>query len=207
MGDAERVAAYIDGFNLYFGMKNKGWRRYYWLNVHLLAKNLLKANQTLILTKYFTSRITTSDSNKFRRQNDYIEALSNIKDLEIYYGKYKIIETICPKCGSKLKTPKEKMTDVNIATHLMKDAYQDIFDAALLITGDSDLVEPVKIISELFPKKRVIVAFPPGRVAIDLKNAVHSSFVVGRKNISISQLDEHVTKEDGCILTRPNEWK
>ena len=127
--------------------------------------------------------------------------------MEIFYGKYKIIETICPKCGSKLKTPKEKMTDVNIATHLMKDAYQDIFDAALLITGDSDLVEPVKIISELFPKKRVIVAFPPGRVAIDLKNAVHSSFVVGRKNISISQLDEHVTKEDGCILTRPNEWK
>lgn len=25
-----RVIAYIDGFNLYFGLKSKGWKRYYW---------------------------------------------------------------------------------------------------------------------------------------------------------------------------------
>ena len=27
----ERVIAYIDGFNLYFGLKAKGWRQFYWL--------------------------------------------------------------------------------------------------------------------------------------------------------------------------------
>ncbi|MCW8197075.1 NYN domain-containing protein [Verminephrobacter aporrectodeae subsp. tuberculatae] len=26
-----RVITYIDGFNLYFGLRSKGWRRYYWL--------------------------------------------------------------------------------------------------------------------------------------------------------------------------------
>ncbi len=28
----DRVIVYIDGFNLYFGLKSKGWRRYFWLN-------------------------------------------------------------------------------------------------------------------------------------------------------------------------------
>ena len=54
----ERVIAYIDGFNLYYGLKSSGWRRYYWLNIQRLVQNLLKPNQRLILTKYFTSRIS-----------------------------------------------------------------------------------------------------------------------------------------------------
>ena len=37
-----RVIAYIDGFNLYFGLKSQGWQRYFWLNVQSLATNLLK---------------------------------------------------------------------------------------------------------------------------------------------------------------------
>lgn len=32
------------------------------------------------------------------------------------------------------------MTDVNIAVEMMRDAFQDRFDAALLISADSDLV-------------------------------------------------------------------
>ena len=39
----ERVIVYIDGFNLYFGLKSKGWKRYYWLNLQKLAIKLLKA--------------------------------------------------------------------------------------------------------------------------------------------------------------------
>jgi hypothetical protein len=33
----ERVIAYVDGFNLYFGLKSKGWQRYFWLNIPALA--------------------------------------------------------------------------------------------------------------------------------------------------------------------------
>jgi len=32
----DRVITYIDGFNLYFGLKSKDWQRYYWLNLQLL---------------------------------------------------------------------------------------------------------------------------------------------------------------------------
>jgi uncharacterized LabA/DUF88 family protein len=54
-----RVIAYIDGFNLYFGLKSSRWDRYLWLNVQNLAGNLLKPDQTLIHTKYFTARVSS----------------------------------------------------------------------------------------------------------------------------------------------------
>ena len=36
----ERIIAYIDGFNLYFGLRAKGWKRYYWLNLRAMCENL-----------------------------------------------------------------------------------------------------------------------------------------------------------------------
>mgnify|MGYP006892872337 CR=1 FL=1 len=44
-GKQERVIAYIDGFNLYFGMKQGGWNDSLWLNVQKLASSLLKPSQ------------------------------------------------------------------------------------------------------------------------------------------------------------------
>jgi len=37
-----RVITYIDGFNLYFGLKSQGWERFLWLDVQALSRNLLK---------------------------------------------------------------------------------------------------------------------------------------------------------------------
>jgi hypothetical protein len=37
-----RVIAYIDGFNLYFGLTSQGWERFLWLDVQALSRNLLK---------------------------------------------------------------------------------------------------------------------------------------------------------------------
>lgn len=55
------------------------------------------------------------------------------------------------------------MTDVNIATQILIDAYQDKYDMAMLISGDSDLVPPIKAMHKIFNKKRVFVVFPPKR--------------------------------------------
>ncbi len=42
-----QVGAYIDGFNLYFGMKNRRWKRYYWLNVEKYVRCFLKQDDRL----------------------------------------------------------------------------------------------------------------------------------------------------------------
>src|SRR3989304_4835741 len=70
----ERVIVYIDGFNLYFGICDKGWRRYLWLDLPALATRLLTPGQQLVATKYFTARVR-ADPGKIRRQSTYLQAL------------------------------------------------------------------------------------------------------------------------------------
>ena len=99
------------------------------------------------------------------------------------------------------------MTDVNIATEILKDAYQDKFDVALLISADSDLVPPIKTVKELFSKKRIAIAFPPDRWSADLTNSADKSFVISRARIAKSVFPEEVKKQDGYILRCPSSWK
>lgn len=135
--------AYIDGFNLYFGLKEKKWNQFYWLNLLKLSELLLKENQQLIKVKYFTSKVRNNPE-KEKRQRTYIEALETLDNFEIFYGKYQDNFFECKRCGIKYSTPNEKMTDVNIAVEMLSDAYANAYDAALLISGDSDLIPPIK---------------------------------------------------------------
>ena len=202
----ERLIAYVDGFNLYFGLKSKGWHRYYWLNIQLLIQNLLKPEQELLRTKYFTARIT-SPPDKQRRQSTYIEALETLRDFQILYGKYQLNPRSCTHCGFQDKVPNEKMTDVNIAVEILKDAYQDKFDVALLVSADSDLVPPVRAVRQLFLHKRVVLASPPNRWSADLAASADKSFVISRARIARSLFPEEVKKADGYVLRCPPSWK
>ncbi|MHB8335805.1 MAG: NYN domain-containing protein [Ignavibacteriaceae bacterium] len=202
----ERVIAYIDGFNLYFGLKSKGWKRYYWLNQKLMIQNLLKSDQELVFTKYFSSRVSFPPD-KVKRQGDYLEALMTLSDFQIYYGKYQMNKQACRRCGNIQYVPNEKMTDVNIAVEILKDAYQDKFDTALLISADSDLSAPVKAIKELFPVKKIIIAFPPNRSSFALTKLASAFINIGRRTFAKSIFPDALKKSDGFILQKPNEWQ
>jgi uncharacterized LabA/DUF88 family protein len=204
-----RVIAYIDGFNLYFGMREKGWRRYYWLDVHCLAQRLLKPHQELAAVRYFTSRVSASpsDPNQAKRQGVYIEALETLAGTSLHYGHYLTKTVKCFKCGAEWRTNEEKMTDVNIAIALMEDAFLDALDTALLISGDSDLVGPVVQVKKLYPNKSVVIAFPPERTSARLRQEADDSFVIGRKVLKESQLPDEIRKPNGFILKRPDSWR
>lgn len=202
----ERVIAYIDRFNFYFGLKSKGWQRYYWLNLQELARSLLLPSQRLASTKYFTARIS-APPDKQRRQALYIEALQTFVGLDIFYGKYQLNPRRCRRCGSRDAVPNEKMTDVNIAVELIGDAFQDTFDTAILMSADSDLTAPLTAIRRLLPHKRVVVAFPPGRSSLDLANVADAYFTIGRGRIARSLFPPEVRKPDGFVLTCPPSWR
>ena len=204
----QRVIAYIDGFNLYFGMKEKAWSRYLWLNIQALATNLLKPDQQLVRSKYFTSRVsgTIRDPDKPKRQNAYLEALQTLKDFDIFYGHYLPKTVECFRCGAKWTAHEEKMTDVNIAVSLLLDAYDNAFDTAILITGDSDLTAPITEMRKRFPQKRLVVAFPPARESVVLRKAAQASFIIGRKKLADSQFPVEVVKSDGFKLKCPPSW-
>ena len=202
----ERVIAYVDGFNLYFGIRDKGWRRYYWLDIQTMVKYLLKSHQMLEYTKYFTSRVFDNPK-KQKRQNTFLEALMTLSDFEMFFGKYIINRLTCTKCNFILSIPNEKMTDVNIATEMLTDAFKDRFDTALLISADSDLKRPLVAIRSLFPNKKILVAFPPERRSWDLRNIAHGFISIGEYELRNSQFPDVIVKPAGYILRRPEEWK
>ena len=204
----ERVIVYVDGFNLYYGMRAKGWRRYYWLDICRLAENLLKTSQVLAEVRYFTARIYSHDGNKSKskRQKTYLEALETLTALHIFDGHYLAKERKCRNCGAIWITHEEKMTDVNIAVQLLCDAQDDLFDTAIIISGDSDITPPVNAIRDRYPEKRVTIAFPPERYSSQLAGAATAFFRIGRKKLKDSQLPDEVVKQEGIILRRPGEW-
>lgn len=202
----QRVITYVDGFNLYYGLRSKNWRRYYWLNLRELSLRLLKPDQHLVCVKYFTARISYPPD-KVDRQNSFIEALETLPDLYIFYGKYQVNPQICPSCGATSYVPGEKMTDVNIAVEILTDAYQNLFDTAILISADSDLNGPVQAIRRLFPERRILAAFPPNRTSWELRKSVNAYFTIGRALFKGSQFPDEIQKSDGYVLKRPENWR
>ena len=149
--------------------------------------------------------LTTNDPEKQKRQSTYIEALESI-GVKVYYGHYQRGTIECNRCGNIWPTYSEKMTDVNIATQIIIDAYKDNYDMAMLVSGDSDLVPPMKAIHENFKQKRVFVAFPPKRHNSSVSLVAKGSMTIGRKKLAVSQLPNEVQKSDGYMLRKPSEW-
>jgi len=200
----ERVIAYIDGYNLYFGLREKGWKRFYWLNLQKLAEQFLKQSQTLMETKYFTAIVKHPDD-KRRRQQVFLDALQTLPNFSFFYGHFLADSITCRQCGHTYTTFHEKMTDVNISVELLKDAFQDHFDIALLISADSDLVSPVRTVRQLFPAKRVVSIFPPGRFSQALKKVSTGVLHIGHVELAKSLFPDEVIK-NGIVLRRPSAW-
>ena len=204
----ERVAVYIDGFNLFYGMRAKGWQRYYWLNLRSFAENLLRPHHCFQIVRYFTARVfpDADDPGKETRQTTYLEALATLPDLSIHYGYFLPKELKCFNCGNVRQTYEEKMTDVNISVALLNDAQDDLFDTAMIVSADSDLVGPVQSVLERYPTKRVIIAFPPKRSSFNLRGVASAHFIIGQDKLRRSQLPDQVTRADGFALNRPSSW-
>ena len=82
---AERLVAYIDGFNLYYGLRDARLRGSRWLDLHGVCTSLLKPSQQLEFVRYFTTRVR-GDPHAARRQSVYIDALLAREGIEIDFG-------------------------------------------------------------------------------------------------------------------------
>jgi len=204
----QRVISYVDGFNLYFGLKSKSWKRYYWLNLCALSSAFLKPKQQFQHCHYFTARIRHAGGNSqdVRRQSIWLDALDTLPDLTSHYGHYLPKVQTCHQCHATWTRHEEKMTDVNIATQLLVDAYENNFDTAIVVSADSDLTAPIQHIRQRFADKRVIVAFPPGRRSDQLKRTANGSFVIGQDKLRRSLMPTTITTATGHRLHQPAEW-
>ena len=201
-----RVHAYIDGFNLYHGLKSKRWRRYYWLDLWKLCEGFLREGQTLVGVSYFTARVK-SPRQSLERQAVYLEALATHRPQMLQvFGHYLAKTVTCRQCASSWPKHEEKMTDVNIACQLLAGAIDDAWDTAVLVSGDSDLTPPIEIVRERYPAKRVIVAQPPARRSQQLIEAAHGTFVIGQDRLKRCPLPLNLRNAQGHPILRPEDW-
>lgn len=207
------VIAYIDGFNLYRGMRESNLRHLLWLDLLAIGRNLCPAGYELSQVKYFTSRILNlkqrgdpqykEEEASRKRQSDYLDALRAI-GVSIFEGRFKRRYVTCRRCGDTWIKPEEKMSDVNLATQLLADAFRRSIHAALVVSGDADLVPPIRmVVAEIgLP---VIVAFPPKRILDDLQRAATGVLHLNTSLLKQCQLPNEINS-DGHIIKRPAKW-
>ncbi len=114
-----QVRAYIDGFNLYHGLRQDG-RRYLWLDLDALAVSLFKPGQRLDSVQHFTARVRNDPPAK-QRQADYLDALSAYSPrVTVVEGRFQRKTQSCKQCRAEWTTYEEKETDVSIAVTLVE---------------------------------------------------------------------------------------
>ncbi len=144
---------YVDGFNFYYRVV-KG-TNYKWLDFSALCRHLLPKHDIQKI-KYFTAHVSArpNDPDIPARQQVYLRALRTIPNLEIILGHFIQKEVRLPvartdptRFETVIRT-EEKGSDVNLASHMLNDGYKHLYKAAVVITDDSDLAEPMRMIRQ-----------------------------------------------------------
>jgi uncharacterized LabA/DUF88 family protein len=202
-----RVVAYIDGFNLYHGLRAKHARRYLWLDLQALCGSLLLPNQHLTRIKYFTAAVRRQPGSQ-RRQQTYWNALdAHCSCLRIELGRFQEKLVRCHSCRTVWRSHEEKETDVGIAVALVEDAANKAFDTALLLSADSDLCPAIRAVRRIHPPAKLVAAFPPARRSDDLRRNVDTSFMIAERKLRRSLLPAQVKGPGGVVFTQPSSWK
>ncbi len=199
-----RAAFYFDGCNVHQGLREGQLRKFYWLSLSDFALSFLSENQKLVSVKYFTARVT-GDAGKNKRHSTYIEALQSHGGVEVIEGKFQMEPFRCGNCSVRRSIPKEKQTDVNIATAMVVDAFLDLWDTAFLVSGDADLAPPIRAIRTHRPQKTVVVVSPLNRHSGELSKTANGHLYANRANYAQNQLPDEVPKGT-VILRRPEHW-
>jgi uncharacterized LabA/DUF88 family protein len=124
-----------------------------------MQRYLRTASQRIVAVYYFSAFAEWLPSAR-RRHAAYVAALTSRRVIPIR-GKFKAKDRWCPHCRRSSTGHEEKETDVNIALHVLDGAYRDVFDHALIVSRDSDLVPAMRMLRARFPQKRLTLVAPP----------------------------------------------
>jgi uncharacterized LabA/DUF88 family protein len=163
---------------------------------------------------YYTARIT--DADRFSRQDVYLRALATLPSVSITYGRYLQHVVKRPLADPSPGSPRyvdvidneEKGSDVNLATHLVLDGARGVFDVAVVISNDSDLQEPVRVVRRELGKTVGIISPQDGNNPINPQLRAHASFVKRIRDWVLQQgLFPEVMSDSGGVFYCPPKWK
>ena len=99
----------------------------------------------------------------------------------------------------------EKRTDVNIALKLLGDAIENLYDRAVIISADSDLLPAISAVHRHAAGKEVGFMFPIGRTSFDLRQNADFRLWMRERLLRDSQFPDKFEVE-GATFERPSNW-
>ena len=172
------------------------------------------SHNKLIGIKYFTAKLNSrpNDPDAPARQAMYLRALGTLPNIEITLGHFltknvrMLLANPVPGQSPTVEVVKteEKGSDVNLAVQLLHDAHLDRFDCAIVVSGDSDLLMPVKIVrNEL---KKVVGVLNPQRHPCRVLEANATFYKHLRPNrVAAAQFPDTLSDTRGTF-TKPAAW-
>jgi uncharacterized LabA/DUF88 family protein len=202
----KRAAFYVDGFNLYHSIKDLKDDKLKWLSLNSLANSLIpKQDEHVVLIKYFSALAHKRGLDSVKRHEAYLAALKS-EGVSCIMGRFKGQPRRCRACGSTWNHPEEKETDVNIAIHMVADAFEDQFDTCYLISADTDLVPPLQLIKAKIPSKVIVAVSPPNRPhGQQIRSIAHRALKLNAAQLGRCRLPENFEFE-GKQMQCPNEY-
>ena len=153
------------------------------------------------------------------RQQIYLDALRTLPEITVHMGAFLLSEKFAglaepPDFRPRITLPQpwpdvvkiikveEKGSDVNLACHLLLDAFQNSYDVAAVISNDSDLVEPIRIVTQVMHKPVGLLS-PVSNPNPELSRV--SSFIrrISVSDLAASQFPSPLLRADGSHLNKP----
>jgi hypothetical protein len=205
-----KVYVYVDGFNLYY--RALKYSPHKWINLDALAKRVLDPSDTVELVRYFTARVSarSGDADAPRRQQIFFSALQTLPNLKFHYGRFLTKTKTRPLVSTgkfvEIHDTEEKGSDVNLATHLLNDGWLGKYDLALVLSQDTDLIEPIRIVTEERQLKVGLVWLDEGQPNKWMKRA--ASFVrhISTSDLAKSQFPNPIIRPGKQPLQKPDTW-
>jgi hypothetical protein len=202
-----RGAVYIDAFNLYHAIDDKGPAYSYlkWSNLWRLSEAIAKGHSNPIVRVCWCSAYRRGDTGKKARHRFYVEALE-IFGVITLMGHETQEPQRCPSCRHRWDTPREKATDINLALSVYEDALDDVYDVAFIVTADTDQAATLAFVKRRFPNKRLMIVTPPWR---ELSKHL-LALADGKVNITERMLDDcvlpQIVTNGQRTVIRPKEY-
>ncbi len=97
----------------------------------------------------------------------------------------------------------EKGSDVNLAAHLLNDAWKSSFEAAAVISNDTDLVSPIQMVTIERGKPVFVVCPGKWQMAPDLERVASFKRHIHRPMLANSQFPDPIP---GTTISKPRAW-
>lgn len=209
-----KTIVYVDGFNVYFGCLKR--TPYKWLNLGTFCRASLPG-VAIQRIRYFTAIVKSdaADPNRTTRQLVYLRALRTVPNLTVHEGQFlkstkkgRLIEPVIPNVGLvTVELWEEKGSDVNIATHLLADGFRGAYEQAVVVSNDSDLTEPIRLVRQELNLPVIVLSphRPTGRPSYHLRRVASSYRAVDRVLLPACQFPVTLTDAHGTIR-KPAGW-